>query len=176
MTNDGLNNIVATKAAMNWGLSDKLQTAFPDIVGVERPKFELTQKIDPQWLAGFVAAEGCFYVSVTNSKPNSVVTLVFILTQDSRDEKLMLLIGEYLGCGHVYKNRTWINLLVSKFDDINLKIIPFFKKYKIKGVKALDFVDFCKVAVKVEQKKHLTAEGLEEIRKIKVGMNKGRKI
>ena len=54
LTNDGLNNIVATKAAMNWGLSDKLQTAFPDIVGVERPKVELTQKIDPQWLAGFV--------------------------------------------------------------------------------------------------------------------------
>jgi hypothetical protein len=45
-------------------------------------------------------------------------------------------------------------------------------------VKAKDFVrsDFCKVAELIRQKKHLTAEGLGQIRKIKAGMNRGRKL
>ena len=54
------------------------------------------------------------------------------------------------------------------------KILPFFKRYPIIGVKALDFADWCKVAELMKEKKHLTKEGLEEIYKIKVGMNKGR--
>ena len=32
---------------MNRGLSEKLKVAFPDVVPVERPLFELTQTIDP---------------------------------------------------------------------------------------------------------------------------------
>ena len=40
------------------------------------------------------------------------------------------------------------------------KIIPFFKKYPIEGVKLKDFHDFCKVADMVKDKKHLTKEGI----------------
>jgi hypothetical protein len=64
--------------------------------------------------------------------------------------------------------------LVTKFSDIETKIIPFFNKYRIKGVKALDFVDFCKTAEILKIKDHLTEQGLEEIRQIKAGMNSGR--
>ena len=58
---------------------------------------------------------------------------------------LQLLIGfiNYFGCGR-YKARTNSDLgdyKVSKFKDIAEKIIPFFKKYQIIGVKALDFED-----------------------------------
>jgi hypothetical protein len=65
---------------------------------------------------------------------------------------------------------------VSKISDINNKIIPFFIKYPIIGIKRLDFEDFCKVAVLIQDKAHLTIEGLEKIRKIKGGMNEIRKI
>jgi len=54
------------------------------------------------------------------------------------------------------------------------KIIPFFSKYPIEGVKAKDFDDFCKVAELMKSKVHLTSDGLEQIRKIKSGMNRGR--
>jgi hypothetical protein len=54
--------------------------------------------------------------------------------------------------------------------DITTKIIPFFSKYPIKGIKSLDFSDFCKVAQKMENKDHLTEEGLNQIRLIKSGM------
>ena len=55
------------------------------------------------------------------------------------------------------------------------KVIPFFKKYPIIGVKALDFSDFCIVAELIKNKAHLTPKGLDEIRLIKLGMNKERK-
>ena len=63
-----MRQIVAIRASMNLGLSDKLKLSFPDVVQVERPLVELPQTIDPQWLAGFTDAEGCFFVVVTKSQ------------------------------------------------------------------------------------------------------------
>ena len=100
--------------------------------------------------------------------------MVFQLTQHSRDEKLMRSLIELLKCGKIYKNRYAFYFTVSKFSDITEKIIPFFKKYPILGVKALDFADFCKVAEMMKDKKHLTKDGLEKIKKIKAGMNRQR--
>ena len=37
LTQEGLRKIVAIRAMMNLGLSDKLKLAFPDVVRVERP-------------------------------------------------------------------------------------------------------------------------------------------
>jgi hypothetical protein len=64
---------------------------------------------------------------------------------------------------------------VTKFSDIANIIIPFFKKHPIPGVKSKDFNDFCLVAELIKNKEHLTEEGLNRIRKIKTGMNTGRK-
>lgn len=46
LTPEGLRKIVALKAAMNRGLSDKLKFAYPDVVPAERPIVELPQTID----------------------------------------------------------------------------------------------------------------------------------
>ena len=66
-----------------------------------------------------------------------------------------------------------------KFSDLIDKIIPpIFTKngwFSILGVKSKDFADWCKAAELMKNKAHLTAEGLDQIRKIKAGMNKGRK-
>jgi hypothetical protein len=48
-----------------------------------------------------------------------------------------------------------------------------FKEAPILGIKQLDFNDFCKIANLMEEKKHLTQEGLALILKIKSQMNKG---
>lgn len=65
--------------------------------------------------------------------------------------------------------------MVTKFSDIVYKIIPFFNKYPIEGVKGEYFNNFYKVAEMMNKKKHLTQSGLEQIRQIKTGMNSGRK-
>ena len=47
LSEDGLRKIVAIKAAMNLGLSEKLKVAFPDVVPVERPKIQTPKTVDP---------------------------------------------------------------------------------------------------------------------------------
>ena len=87
----------------------------------------------------------------------------------------MLHLIEYFNCGNLYRNKEIIEFGVQKLSYIENKIIPFFKKYSIIGIKSQDFDDWCKVAEMMKQKKHLTAEGLAEIRKIKDAINTGRK-
>ena len=65
--------------------------------------------------------------------------------------------------------------MVTKISDISEKIIPLFKKHPVRGVKALDFGDWCEVAEMMKNKEHLTVEGLDKIKKIQAGMNRGRK-
>jgi hypothetical protein len=54
------------------------------------------------------------------------------------------------------------------------KVIPFFQRVPLHGLKYKNFTDFCKVADIMKEKGHLTEEGLDQIRLIKAGMNTGR--
>lgn len=63
----------------------------------------------------------------------------------------------------------------SKFD-IENKIIPFFSKYPLVGIKPLDFEDFKKASELVKNQEHLKIEGLRKITEIAEGMNLGRKL
>ena len=83
---------------------------------------------------------------------------------------------EYLGCaGYYFRSGHEVgDYRVSKFLDLTYKVIPFFLKYSIIGLKAKDFKDFCVVAALIKENKHLTKQGLEQIQKIKLEMNKGR--
>jgi len=84
----------------------------------------------------------------------------------------------YFGCGRIEKDSRNSGLYYSvyKFSDNYEKIIPFFKKHNIIGVKSEDFADWCKVAELIKTKDHLTSSGLDKIREIKSGMNVGRYI
>ena len=68
-------------------------------------------------------------------------------------------------------NQNWGEIRVFKLSELESKLIPFFNKFLIKGVKALGYADFCKVALMMHNKDHLTKKGLEIIKQIKSGMN-----
>lgn len=177
LTLKGLNKIVAMRDKSNLGLPEKLKTAFPNVVPVDRPLVKIKKIADPHWLGGFVSAEGCFIISVTKSKTKIgwAIWLVFQVTQHKRDEQLLRSFIKYFGCGNVYlRAGDACDYKVSKFSDIVNIVIPLFQKYRIEGTKGKDFKDLCKVAELIKQKKHLTKEGLEQIRIIKAGMNRGR--
>jgi len=55
-------------------------------------------------------------------------------------------------------------------------IIPFFENYPLNSQKKQEFEDFKLVVTMLSEGKHLTPEGLEQIRNIKAGMNRGRKL
>jgi group I intron endonuclease len=112
----------------------------------------------------------------SKSKTGFQVRLCFNLTQHSRDTLLFRIIRKYLECGEiiVVSNKPVVRFNVTKFSDIINLIIPFFDKYPLLGNKRLDYADFVKVAALIEDKAHLTVEGLEEIREIKARMNTNR--
>lgn len=173
-----LQRIVNIKASLNLGLSEKLKEAFPETVAVSRPIVDCIKIPDPEWIAGFTSAEGCFYIGIwkeTSRRFGVKVAAKFLITQHSRDEQLMRSLIDYLGCGKYCKKMYKGEYVVVKLSDITEKILPFFNNHKIRGVKSLDFEDWRKVVELMKGKKHLTLEGLDQISQIKAGINKGRK-
>jgi hypothetical protein len=162
---------------MNKGLTGELKALFPDITPMTKPEPETGLIIDPHWSVGFISGEGCFSVFITKSQYTKVgyqVQLRFRFTQHIRDVELMESLVSYLG-GKVAKSREAVDLNVILFSVLTDKLLPLLEKYPIQGVKFKDYYDFIKVVELVKNKAHLTSEGLSLIRKIKAGMNTGRR-
>ena len=172
---EGLQKFVNIRAAMNFGLSPRLKTAFPNTEPVIRPNVIISNVINPKWLAGFIEGEGCFYIQITKrSDTKYQVKLTFSISQHSRDLVLFNNIIKYLNCGRIDSSSTRtdeIAIVVNKLDDILDKLLPFFSSYPIQGSKSLDLDDWCIVAHLMKDGLHLTDKGLDIIRTIKEGMN-----
>lgn len=176
LTGDGFKKILSIRASMNLGLSDELKLVFPNISPVSRPLLLDRGVKDPNWLAGFTSGEGCFFVSIrkfSTCKIGKSVTLKFQIAQHRRDTELMESLTTVLGCGRIELNlaRSAVYFLVLRYQDISDKVIPFFDRYPIKGVKESDYSDFKQVAILMGKKAHLTEQGLSQIQSIKSNMN-----
>lgn len=139
------------------------------------PEFKIATNLNPFWLSGFITAEGSFFISLypnEKRKAGFAVSLVFSLSQDTRDIELLEILVNYLGCGIVRKSKSrgtaeWV---IANSADINLKLIPFLTKFTLSGVKVLDFERFKKASYLIENKMHLTSEGVVLIKAIKDAM------
>ncbi len=181
---EGFREVISIKASMNLGLSDEFKLSFPDI----KPRSRLLHKsvidsnrIDPNWIAGLASGDGCFYISIRNSpatKLGKSVVLKFHIVQHSRDIELIKLLISSVGCGRIELalEQSAVYFVVTNFKDISEKIIPLFDKYPIQGVKALNYSDFKKIVNLIQNKEHLTEEGLLKIQSIKSNMNIARKL
>ena len=177
LTQEGFQEILSLKASLNNGLSEELKKVSllrkPNIIPYLRPqtitpKFET---INPYWVSGFVDGDGCFYISLTNNSTG--VGLVFKITQHIRDTDLLKELVNYFNCGRYSLSSLGAgDFIVTKFEDIYTKIIPFFNKYPLQGSKSLDFSDFNSVAELMKNKAHTTSEGFELIKQIKSATNK----
>lgn len=125
-----------------------------------------------------MSGESCFHIKIYPSKTKlgEAILLLFQVAQHSRDESLMRSISAYLNCGRLTVLDDAVHLYVTKFSDLIDKVIPFFREHPILGIKSQDFHDFCLGAEIMKEKRHLTLEGLNEIREIKGRMNTVRKI
>jgi len=177
LTAEGLQNIINIRASLNRGLTPLLLEAFPNTVALARPSLLPETKLDPQWVAGFTSGDGCFKISIRESKLHKTggrVVLLFVVTQHIRDELLLKSLVDFFGCGQTYSYKEYTEFRCQSFKDNYEKILPFFNKYPIIGVKAKDLQDWAKVAQMIQTKDHLTDEGFEHIRIIRKGVNKGR--
>jgi LAGLIDADG DNA endonuclease family protein len=175
----GLVKIINFRASLNNGLSDKLKISFPNAIKLFKSEVKIPNNIDLYWIAGFFSGEGCFYINITKAidyKIGYSIRLQIIFSQHSRDKILLNKLMNTLKCGRVFKHpkRDIMSLVISNFEDIYTKIIPLFNEYKIKGIKSLDYEDFCKAAEIVKKGDHIKLVGLEQIKLIKSKMNKKR--
>jgi len=180
LNKQGFNKLLCIRDSMNLGLSEELKLNFPDIKPVCRPLLPKIKNINPNWIAGLTSGDGCFHISIRNSpttKLGKSIVLKFHIVQHSKDIELMEMLISTLGCGRIelMLKQSAIYFVVTNFKDVSEKIIPLFNKYPIKGVKALDFVDFKKVLDLMHNKEHLTEQGLSKIKSIKLNMNLNRK-
>ena len=181
LTFKGLQKIVNIRASMNKGLPESLKKVFFNIIPDYKTKFKvgLPEKINPNWIAGFTEAEGCFFVKVQNNKTKKKVQIIIgcQITQNNRDTLLIKSFIPFFNCGRLEPaGKSSINFVVTKFSDITGNIIPFFEKYSLNGSKAKDFEDWKNIVKLMESKAHLTKEGIQKILKIKSGINSLRNI
>lgn len=181
LNEEGLQEIVNIRASLNLGLSNVLKSAFPDTIPVSRPLVtnQLYNKIPhPQWVAGFVTGEGCFFIKITKGRntAGAGVQILFQVTQHVRDTELLKDFMSFFNCGQYVQisNKEWGYFQCTKFLDNFEKIIPFFNKYPIRGVKSKDFQYWVKVGEMIKNKEHLTSAGVSKIIEIKSAMNTGK--
>lgn len=171
LSNEGLMKLINLRASLNLGLSKKLKLFFSEVIKVNKPKIIIPKNINYNWLAGFFSGEGCFFIEIYKT---NYLRLRILINQHSKEKLLINNFIHILNCGSVISLNNFVVFSVSNFKDIFEKIIPFFQKYKIEGIKSIDFNDFCKAAELINNKAHLTLEGLEKIKSIKSRMNRAR--
>jgi hypothetical protein len=181
LTVEGLHQIINIKAAMNLGLSDLLKSEFINFTPVKIQVINTENIPDPNWIAGFVTGEGNFDVIINQQSSNKIgyrVQLRLRISQHERDIKLMECLSKYLGSGKIYKypGKSAVVLTIFNFSDITNKIIPFFDKNPLLGIKLLDYLDWHKIAKLIDEGSHHTLEGLKLIQEISSKMNTGRDI
>ena len=197
LTEEGFLKIVTLKSSLNWGISDKLTKAFPVVIPVNRLEYKFKGIPDPFWIAGFTSGDFClklkskggsFQIRLRklNTNIGYGVSLLYSFHLHIRDLDVLKGLATYFSNNskNLISNEKKVgisedksvHLQIAKFTDINEKIIPFFEKYPIEGVKSLDFEDFKKVCKLIENKKHLTPLGIKAILDIKLNMNQNRKI
>jgi len=178
------------KYNLNKGLPNELKEAFPNIVSVNRPEYKFKGILNPFWISGFISGDSTFCVSIekSNNKLGKRVRLIFGTCLHIRDKEILIGIANYFNNlfkptnpllitdmsrqqKYIYNTETSSLFQIKNYSNIKKKIIPFFNKYPILGVKSLDFADFKIVANLMKNKEHLTAEGLSKIIKIVNGMN-----
>lgn len=169
--------ILNIKASHNKGLSKELWDLFPQTCAVLRPLVPSLDIKNPNWITGFTDGDGCFFVKISKSSQSKIgykTSLDFNIRQHGRDVLLLRSLIKFLNCGNIYETSNVAELRVSKFLYIQDIIIPFFKAYPLQSHKNKNFADFILVSKMIENKEHLTTQGLEKIPEIKAGINTGR--
>ena len=134
-------------------------------------------KLDAQWITGFVDGEGCFHVGINPHKEMTTgfqVLPEFTVVQHERDVQVLHALKAYFDCGVVRVNHgDRMAYRVRSKQHLLERIVPFFEKHSLKTKKNVDFKKFRRILLMMDASKHLTLEGIEEIRSISSQMNRG---
>ena len=133
------------------------------------------ERLDNEWIAGFVDGEGCFHVAI-NKQPKMRQKLQvlpeFRVVQHERDEAILNQMKNTFGCGNVVVNHgERKELRVRGLENLN-RIVAFFNKHELKTTKRENFKIFAEVISLMNKGQHLNLRGLRKIAKLASNMNR----
>lgn len=185
VTLKGYREILLYKAALKKGLNAAIFKVkeFSDIIPFDTSNIIIKDnlKLNPNYIAGFVAADGSFFISrpSPNSKwPNYDATLS--IAQNKRDVKLLNRMIEVLGCGNIKSDSSDMRyLVVRNKKELYENIIPFFSEYNINTEKHKDFMYFSTAVIILHNNlgkgfKNLSTENINKLEHCINSMNKNR--
>jgi hypothetical protein len=124
------------------------------------------ERLDPQWVVGFVDGEGCFHVSINKQEKMTIgwqVLPEFRVVQHSRDETVLNELQRFFMASSVVVNHgSRKELRIRRLDDLK-NVMTFFKQYPLKTKKRLDCEFFQEILTMMENGDHLNQEGLTKI-------------
>ena len=143
--------------------SPKVLSAFPNVVGVDRVKVNLPERLAPDWVSGFVAGDGGFSIGIR--KNTGQIYFRFHITQHSRDQLLMQMFVLFFKCGklNIRTNTDRCDYYVQDFEKICNHIIPHFDQFPLCNVKTLDFESFKQAVVLYKEGGKNNTKDIEEI-------------
>ena len=137
------------------------------------------------WIVGFTDGEGCFSIAVIQNKTTKFGKQIFpefVITQGEKSLTALKKIKDFFDCGNIFINKRYDNhnenlyrYCVRSLQDLDQKIIPFFKKYQLQTYKKNDFLIFDKVIKLMIEKEHLTLKGRKKILNLISKMNHRKK-
>jgi hypothetical protein len=137
-------------------------------------------KINPWFVTGFTDAEGSFGVSIYIDKRIKgrigwAIKPSIQISLNSKDINLLLQLQEFFGCGLIVNKNTRneVSFRVNSIQDLTNYIIPHFENYPLLTQKAADFLLFTKIINIINNKMHLTEDGLQQIINLRASINVG---
>jgi hypothetical protein len=132
------------------------------------------ESLDAEWIVGFVDGEGCFHVAINRQYKMKIgwqVLPEFRIVQHKRDIDILHKIQKTLGIGQVTRNHgDRFEVRVRGIQNLK-KLINFFYKHNLQTTKKENFELFCQIIDLMENKEHLTQEGLNKIALLASSMN-----
>jgi hypothetical protein len=134
--------------------------------------------MDFDWLAGFTEGDGSFFinfVSIPKMKTGVQVKLNISWTQTAINRQTLDFIGAHFKCSHSYNktNDSWV-YNISRQSEVT-RLLTIFVEHPLYGLKRFDYLDLVKANIIIQDKGHLTNEGINQLRSIAAGMNQRRK-
>ena len=133
-------------------------------------------ELNPDWVVGFVDGEGCFFVGVQRNPTVKIgyqVIPEFRVVQHARDLDVLHALKRFFGFGRVCRNHDErFEFRVRRLEHLR-EVARFFCEHALKTKKRVDASKFADVLRIMEDGRHLTESGLEEIVKLAASMNTG---
>lgn len=181
LTKEGFLKVLSYYASINKGVSKKVLNYYPDISSADKPIINLPEKLNPQWVSGFVGGDGGFSIYVRSANDYALKEKVycrFHIAQHSKDLELMQMFIQFFGCGKVDVRSNIrtprCDFIIQDTSFLLEKVVGHFDLYPLFNLKHEDYLCFKQAILLIKEKKHLTIEGLNKIKSLNLEMNSNR--